>query len=170
MKGEADDYRYFLTKEGPETTRDKSENVMPDYVFVYGTLLRGQPNHNSFLGSCFCLGAATTKQQFVMFGAGFPLARLPNDDDNGYFVGHIRGEVFSVEKDVLARLDALEGHPTFYERRITDIEEFPRLTCWMYHWTEQRGSILSEQVVPEPTSKIIDWRRHIARTRYDKAV
>lgn len=170
MLTESKDYEYW-NKERPDglkadTEADEKEMTGGlDYVFVYGTLLRGQPNHQHFLGSSYFVGEATTKAHFVMFGMGFPLARLPNNTDNGYFCGQIRGEVYGVTVHTLLQLDRLEGHPSFYERRITDLEEHQRKVVWMYHWANDWGEISEERVVPDPVTKLIDWRRHLRQNK-----
>lgn len=110
------------------------------YVFVYGTLKRGEGNHR-LMGDSRFVGEVQTSGDFMMFGSGFPLCREPVDGDNLHQAGKVKGEVFAVNKSVLAALDSLEGHPTFYERRITRMEEFPATEIWMYHWNSNGGRI-----------------------------
>lgn len=174
MTTEADEYKYWYSggKDGPNdptnqasTEERDGEKEVLDYVFVYGTLLSGQPNHNYFLQSSFFLGEGTTKDMFVMFGCGFPLARRPNENENYWFAGNIKGEIYGVTKHVLKQLDRLEGHPHFYERRITPIKEYPRKTIWMYHWANQHGRIEGELVTPDSTTKLLDWRKRVEQLK-----
>jgi len=83
---------------------------MTTKVFVYGTLLRGEPN-NGLLATARFMGQARTTRPFTMFDMGkFP----------GVVVEAtcaIEGEVYDVDAETLARLDLLEGHPNFYERK-----------------------------------------------------
>ena len=81
---------------------DSAEHV----IFVYGTLKRGFHNHALLANSKF-VGTGRVPG-FDLFRAGIPFA-VPGD-------GEIHGELFSVSDSVLARLDALEGHPTWYRR------------------------------------------------------
>lgn len=149
-------------KDGATTGEDvklmnKHDNF--DHVFVYGTLLRGQPNH-SLLGESFYAGRGATKDRFLMWGVGFPLARLPKESENLAFAGNVVGEVYAVSKAVLSRLDDLEGHPNFYERRFTAISEFSRKEIWMYHWANESGRIAGEVVTPDPITKRLSWVRY----------
>jgi gamma-glutamylcyclotransferase (GGCT)/AIG2-like uncharacterized protein YtfP len=170
MYGEAADYLYFMCRPDGLEVKEKAEDMEEkpadtlDYVFVYGTLLQGQGNHKAFLGSSYFLGSATTKDMFAVFGSNFPLARKPIEADNSFFTGQISGEVYGVTKDILRKLDRLEGHPNFYERRIILTEEYPRKMIWMYQWANETGAIVGENVTPDPTTRIISWRRHVART------
>lgn len=173
METEALDYGYWNGpvhsphQEGTQTGTGEEgrEMIGLNYVFVYGSLLKGLQNHDYFLGQSHFVGEATTVEQFVMFGRGFPLVRRPVPEDNGYFVGNVIGEVYGVTDRVLAMLDQLEGHPHFYERRFTSIREHPTKSIWMYHWNDRDGRIQNEQVVPDPVSKILDWRRHLSNNR-----
>ncbi len=87
-------------------------------VFVYGTLRRGQRNHDlisgaDFKGPCQLAG-------FDMFDTGtFPFVRTGT--------GMIHGEVYRISPAQLARLDQLEGHPDFYQRT-------PVTTPWGEAW------------------------------------
>lgn len=83
---------------------------MKTRVFVYGTLLRGEPNHRTLVGSNF-VGEAQTHPEFTMVDCGYYPAIL----DGGSTV--IFGEVYEVSKEILKRLDHLEGVPTLYKRR-----------------------------------------------------
>lgn len=104
---------------------------MPNFhnIFVYGTLKRGQWNHEWFLSGAIFLGAGQTKQPFAMHDAyGFPtVAESPR-------IYPIRGEAFAVTDAELAALDRLEQHPRFYTRRQTRIvlDDGQRLDAWLY--------------------------------------
>ena len=73
-------------------------------VFVYGTLKRGCSNHPFLAGQNF-LGEAQTSPGFRLFDLeGFP-GMVPHAEDRE----GVRGEVWAVDDDCLARLDVLEG-------------------------------------------------------------
>ena len=87
----------------------KGQRGAPTYVFVYGTLLAGEPNHRFLVGARL-VAAARTKPAFEL-------------RDLGAFPGLVRGgahavagEVYEVDEPTLAALDRLEGHPRFYRR------------------------------------------------------
>lgn len=92
-------------------------------LFVYGTLKRGQPNHHFLAGALF-LGEDQTRPEFTMYDLGaFP----------GVVAGgssSISGELYELDDSTLARVDRLEGHPSFYERT-SNILVSGR-TCWIY--------------------------------------
>jgi gamma-glutamylaminecyclotransferase len=73
-------------------------------VFVYGTLMRGYANHHFMSGQTFA-GTAQTPPGYTLYDlAGYPGMVREAGDAQGVF-----GEVWSVDDDCLARLDALEG-------------------------------------------------------------
>jgi gamma-glutamylaminecyclotransferase len=73
-------------------------------VFVYGTLKRGGSNHHYLAGQSF-VGNARTAPGFTLYNlGGYPgMVRLGDD------TGGVSGEVWSVDGECLAGLDALEG-------------------------------------------------------------
>jgi len=73
-------------------------------IFVYGTLKRGCSNHPFLAGQTF-VGAAHT-------ACGYTLYELPGYPGMVANAGHpagVAGEVWLVDDECLARLDALEG-------------------------------------------------------------
>lgn len=79
-------------------------------VFVYGSLMRGFGNHRLLAGAMY-LGPARTRPEFRMHSlGGFP----------GMVAGgtqSVMGELYVVDDETtLGELDALEGHPRFYQR------------------------------------------------------
>ena len=79
-------------------------------IFVYGTLLSGEPNHYLLSDSEF-ICKANTAPDFKLF------------DVNGYFPAmvsggntKVKGEVYNINKRTLSKIDRLEGHPNFYKR------------------------------------------------------
>lgn len=86
---------------------------MTTRVFVYGTLMRGEPNHRLLERAVF-VRAARTWPEFKMVSLG----GCPAICSGGATA--IDGELFDVDAEMLAALDRLEGHPRFYRR--TEIE------------------------------------------------
>lgn len=81
------------------------------YVSVYGTLRKNQGNHRLIEHAKF-IQEALTVDKYPLVVEGLPyLFNHPG-------VGHqIECEIYKVDADTLARLDRLEGHPTFYYRQ-----------------------------------------------------
>ncbi|MEO5960307.1 MAG: gamma-glutamylcyclotransferase family protein [Opitutaceae bacterium] len=77
---------------------------MSTLVFVYGTLKRGFSNHSRLAGQKY-LGPARTVPGFRLFELdGFPALVAWPEDRAG-----VVGEVWSVDRDQLLKLDVFEG-------------------------------------------------------------
>lgn len=86
-------------------------NTHPYKMFVYGTLMSGQPR-NSVLAGCYYLGPKKTWPAYSLHelvGADFPA--LCEDG-----VAAVLGELWLVSAYVVEALDRIEGHPNFYKR------------------------------------------------------
>ena len=85
-------------------------------VFVYGTLLRGEPNHR-LLDRARFVQEARTEPRFELVDLGpFPAMVAGG-------AGAVVGEVYAVDRRALADLDRLEGHPRFYRRTAVRLED-----------------------------------------------
>ena len=82
-----------------------------DLVFVYGTLLRGESNHDVWLSAARFIDTDRTAPCFTLFSCGDYPALVNGGEDS------VPGEVFEVSGAQLARLDVLEECPGFYERQ-----------------------------------------------------
>lgn len=91
-------------------------------VFVYGTLKKGFGNHLFLKDQKFC-GEALIRGTLVS------LKWFPGYIATGNDV--VKGEVYSVDDETLKRLDHLEGHPRFYERREVKLEDNAK-RVWCY--------------------------------------
>ena len=98
-------------------------------VFVYGTLLAGEPNHRLLRTASF-EGPARTADAFALFDLGaFPgIVRSET--------GVVHGEVYRVDDRTLVALDRLEGHPDFYVRTLIGLEDGREV--WAYLLDEER--------------------------------
>lgn len=85
-------------------------------LFVYGTLKKGFNNHH-YVKECECLGEAKTIEKYPMINSGY-FPSLIDDKGIGY---HIQGFVYLVDDNQLAKIDNLEGHPNFFQRKEIDI-------------------------------------------------
>ena len=111
-------------------------------VFVYGTLLAGEPNHRLLEGAAL-VGATVTKPGFALADLGFCPAMVEGGDSA------VRGEVYEVDRATLARLDILEGHPRFYRRRRVVLADGS---------TAETYVLSPEQAAGRPTISSGDWR------------
>ena len=89
---------------------------MATRVFVYGSLLRGEPNHRVISAGTF-VGAARTTEGFALFDLGAYPGMIATDH------GTVAGEIYEVDDATLAALDRLEGHPRYYQRTRISLDE-----------------------------------------------
>lgn len=120
----------------------RSQCGAPTRVFVYGTLLAGEPNHRVLTGARLVAKARTE--------AAFELRDL------GPFPGLVRGgahavvgEVYEVDEATLAALDRLEGHPRFYRRTRIALEDGAAVETYL---------LAPEQVEGRPVIASGNWR------------
>ncbi len=111
-------------------------------VFVYGTLLAGEPNHR-LLARARLVTEARTKPAFKL-------------RDLGAFPGLVRGcahavagKVYEVDELTLAALDRLEGHPRFYKRTRIALEDGAVVETYL---------LAPEQVEGRPVIDSGSWR------------
>ena len=112
-------------------------------VFVYGTLLSGEPNHR-LLADAELVGAARTEPDFDLVSLGAFPAMIAGG------ATAIAGEVYEVDRPTLDALDRLEGHPRFYRRRAVRLDDGGEVLAYLLTPDQVRGR-------PRITSG--DWRR-----------
>lgn len=97
------------------------------YVFVYGTLMSGFGN-NRLLSSSEIVDKATTEDEYVLVANSIPF--LLEESGKSY----VTGEVYKVSETTLSNLDKLEGHPSWYERKVINVitEQGDKLKAWAY--------------------------------------
>jgi len=91
------------------------------FVFVYGTLKRGEKNHHWLEGASF-QGKAELNGVVLHDLGPFPMAVVGE--------GTAIGEVYAVEGSGVARLDELEGYPRLYDRQVLSLCDGRR--AWVY--------------------------------------
>ncbi len=112
-------------------SKDDWENV--DLVAVYGTLKAGLSNHHT-LGTSHFVGSGKTVYKYPMQATSIPFVYERAGEGD-----HITVEVYNVISNATKDdCDWLEGHPTNYERRLTDIQmaDGSVKTCWLYFANE----------------------------------
>ena len=114
-------------------------------VFVYGTLMRGESNHQ-FLRKARFLGPARTSPGYRLYSVGPYPVLCPGGRQS------VTGEVYGVSKRELALLDELEEYPLLYQRRVI-ITPFGRAWVYFQHQAPARSQLLTSG----------NWRRSSAR-------
>lgn len=87
-------------------------------VFVYGSLMQGYGNHGLLTESSTTFKGRASVEEFALHSLGSFPAAVPCAGNGSV----IHGEVYLVSDSTLARLDRLEGHPTFYERQVVTLQ------------------------------------------------
>jgi len=115
-------------------------------VFLYGTLMRGQPAHR------LLAGRATFLEDATIAGTLLALGRYPGVVAGR---GRVRGELWRLDApEVLPTLDEYEGYN--FERSTTTatLASGRRVRAWVYRYRGSRPRALGA-VIPDG-----DWRRH----------
>jgi gamma-glutamylcyclotransferase (GGCT)/AIG2-like uncharacterized protein YtfP len=112
----------------------------PDRVFVYGSLKHGLSNHR-LLEKAVYAGEGTL-EGYRMYSLGaFPaiVEGTPLGQESRWTV---EGEVYEVSAEILAALDRLEGHPSFYRRHRVLLQGGERVWVYTLRNDQVRGRAL----------------------------
>jgi gamma-glutamylaminecyclotransferase len=105
-------------------------------VGVYGTLKKGNGNHDLMQYACaeFVANAKTLRPMRLCI-TGLPFL-IKGEHEEGHLV---QMELYFVGEDGLKILDALEGHPHFYEREKLEVvtADGEQMTPWVYQVGEE---------------------------------
>ena len=83
-------------------------------VFVYGTLMKGNSNHESFLSESKFIG------QFIAEGfALYELGSYPGIITSK--IDKVKGELYSIAKNILRKMDMLESEGSLYIRKLIKV-------------------------------------------------
>jgi gamma-glutamylcyclotransferase (GGCT)/AIG2-like uncharacterized protein YtfP len=135
--------------------QEQESTMQKHKVAVYGSLLSGFGNHTYFLeGDATKLSETkTASDEYVMVSlGGFPGVI----DCTSEAKGKILVEIYEVDSETLRRLDGLEGHPNFYERKLLDFED--GTTAWMYIYQGSRGGAIEKD-----SNGDYSWRKYYAK-------
>lgn len=104
-------------------------NVLQDnLIAVYGTLKKGYSNNYSYLRNAKHIGQGKTKDKYPLVVKGLPY--LVEQKGKGH---NVVVDVYKVSDVQLERIDALEGHPNWYERKQVPINVNGKThKCWVY--------------------------------------
>lgn len=105
-------------------------------IFVYGTLMNGFSNH-FYLNNARFVGKGFTSKKYHMTASMIPFVSSRESSNSNY----IFGEVYEVDEVDLRKVDQLEGHPHWYERKEIDVrlDDGSVMKCWMYFNEDQSG-------------------------------
>ncbi|XP_042877670.1 putative gamma-glutamylcyclotransferase CG2811 isoform X2 [Penaeus japonicus] len=114
-----------------------SRTMSRNLVFVYGSLKQTQPNHHWLTdkenGEARLRGLATTQERYPLVVASrYNIPYVLASPGKGK---QIEGELYEVDDQMLAKLDILEVHPKYYERKMikASIQESKEVVdCWIY--------------------------------------
>lgn len=140
------------------------DNVLMKRVAVYGTLKQGYGNHGLIKSAKF-VGKGKTKSKYPLRVSGLPYMY----DTKG--VGHnVDVEVYDCDHWEMIDLDRLEGHPNFYERKVTQIvlDSGEVVDAWVYFINEDFYGLAEHQrknVVQSYEGTI--WNRSTKQSSYD---
>ena len=130
-----------------------------EHVFVYGTLLRGAPNHARFCADALTIEPACTTGRLYRLPAGFPAMV---EEAHGTVYGEAM--TFPDLEATLARTDALEGtrperpEHSLYLRRVRPVillrtgESVPAY-CYVWQGPLPEGAVMVASVRSTPTTR-----------------
>ena len=102
------------------------------YLFVYGTLMSGQPAAY-MLKDRECLGGFLLKD-YALYDLGAYPGAVPKVGEK------IIGEVYEIREEDFERLDEYEGNGSLYIRRQLPVESYGRtITAWVYVYQHSPG-------------------------------
>ena len=119
--------------------------LAPDLVFVYGTLKRGERNHD-LLRTAEFVGPAFTEPRFRLIDCGPYPAMIEHFDEPLV----ISGEVYRIDDGVLLELDKLEDEGRLYRRKVVEVslidggacdQSLRTARCWTYLWLNESHNL-----------------------------
>jgi len=110
-----------------------------ELVFVYGTLKQSFPNHRLLREGRF-LGRAITAEAYALFVDDEGIPHVYPDRQ----VSPIHGELYEVDSQTLACLDALEEHPHLYRRTAVEViaGNGQQHIAWIYLSRQSSGRLI----------------------------
>lgn len=116
---------------------------MKQNLFVYGSLKRGFHNHSVLTNEAEPTPATLEGAKMYSLGP-YPAIVLSGDREET-----VSGEMYSVTKEAVARIDAFEGHPTYYCRKSVVVKDGDGAAhdAWVYEYARRPKELSEEQRV-----------------------
>jgi len=106
----------YNTGSGSRNAIAKNDPAKRYRVAVYGTLKYSRSNHALLKDSDFIgYGETTSKRRLCIDGLPYLIRGETGEGHN------VEVEVYEIDSDTLAKIDALEGHPDFYSRKLISV-------------------------------------------------
>lgn len=124
-------------------------------IAVYGTLKKNYGNYEALIepylknGKIKFIGSGKTKEKYKMYASGIPFV-VQNEH-----LSNIAVEVYDIKnKKILVDIDALEGHPQWYQRRKVPIilDNGKEVQAWLYFYRPLEEKIESKKSAHVVTS------------------
>jgi len=110
---------------------------MESLLFVYGSLLPGEPDHDALSGAR-CLGVATAPSaRLVDLGAYPALIEVTTPGAPKEWV--VAGELYAVDEVILSRIDVVKQHPALFQRRLIAIADGRKAFTYVMADEQLRG-------------------------------
>lgn len=109
------DYGEDYNKEADSVLKKMKDMKTAEIIFVYGTLLHGNNNHESYLSSAKFMGEAVLPGYALYNLGSYPGIKTKKGD-------HVKGEVYTVDAETLKRINQLENEGTLYSLVEVSIE------------------------------------------------
>jgi gamma-glutamylcyclotransferase (GGCT)/AIG2-like uncharacterized protein YtfP len=126
-------------------------------VFVYGTLMKGNSNYESFLADANFIGEFIAKG-FALYDLGSYPGIIHSEIDK------VRGELYSVDNKTLRKLEMLEGEGSLYVRElisvVNDKDEAQEAYIYVYNQEVSRCAKVSYENQPWGLMRRDDYVRY----------
>ena len=94
-------------------------------IFVYGTLMSGEPYHHRLMETARFLAKVRTAPAFQLVDLGtYP--GLVEDGETS-----VVGELYEIDESLQTVIDRLEGHPHLYQRSTITLEDGSPATAYL---------------------------------------
>ncbi len=115
--------------ERTEEREDPNEKIN---VFVYGTLMKGNCNYESFLSNSKFIGEFIA-EGFALYDLGDYPGIIYSETDK------VKGHLYRVDKSTLGRLDDLEEEGSLYIREVTEVvnDSKESMEAYIYVYKQQ---------------------------------
>lgn len=132
------------------------------HLFVYGTLKKGERNHEKYFTGHDFVGPAVTAE------AAYAMRDVDGDPGEGEerfypaVYSHpsgakIAGEVYAIDEDTLVLLDALEEVGTLYERRSITLEGGRTADTYIHLGTPAQSVEDSPRIAFDEKTRTLSW-------------